>query len=67
MFANKIKIASDGNELTLVDVTIDRVKKQKFINYKYTKSETKKGMILSLTETEYEKLINRQIAIDESA
>lgn len=62
MYANKIKIKSDGNELTLIDVTMDRVKKQKMINYKYTKSETKKGMILSLTENEYEKLLQRQIA-----
>jgi hypothetical protein len=62
MYANKIKIQSDGNELTLVDIIADKVKKQKMINYKYTKSETKKGMILSLTETEYQKLLERKIA-----
>ncbi len=62
MYANKIKITSNGNELKLIDVTPSKDKKQKIINYEYTKSVDKKGKKLSLTETEYENLIKRQIA-----
>lgn len=62
MYANKLKIQSDGNELQLVSVTASTGKKQKLINYKFTKSKTKKGQILSITENEYEDLIRKQIA-----
>lgn len=61
MYANKIKIKSDGNELTLVGVTVGKDKK-KLINYKYTKSLTKLGMILPLTEKDYEDLLRRNIS-----
>jgi len=54
-------MTSDGNELKLIDVTTDKDKK-KMINYEYTKSLTKKGKKLSLTEREYENLIRKQIA-----
>lgn len=60
MFANKITIPTDGNELTLVEV-VSKKDKGKLIRYKYTKSKEKKGMILDLTEKEYEDMIRKQI------
>jgi len=51
-----ITIKSDMNELTLHEVLTHAKKTELFI-YKYTKSETKKGQFLGLTELELTKLI----------
>lgn len=61
MYANKLKIPSDSNELTLVQVIPAKGKEDKKIRYRYTKSEVKKGMFLDLTEKEYEDLIRKTI------
>lgn len=51
-----ITIKSDKNILTLHEVLSPAKKTELFI-YKYTKSETKKGQFLGLTEKELETLI----------
>lgn len=51
-----ITIKSDGNVLSLHEVLSPAKKTELFI-YKYTKSETKKGQFLGLTESELTKLI----------
>jgi hypothetical protein len=50
----KIKIKSDGNELELVEVIKD--KKGSINIFKYTKSVTKLGQFLGLTDAELEKM-----------
>lgn len=64
MYANKLKIPTDGNELPLVEVISAKWKENKKIRYQYTKSEAKKGMFLDLTEKEYEDLIRKNIFKD---
>ncbi len=61
MYANKITIPTDGNELTLVGVLPSKGDKTKMIRYQYTKSISKKGMFLDLTEKEYEDYLRKQI------
>ena len=51
-----IHIVSDDNTLTYQE-TLNPTKKQTIYIYKYTKSETKKGLFLGLTELELTKLI----------
>lgn len=51
-----ITIKSDMNELTLHEVLTPAKKTELYI-YKYTKSNTKKGQFLGLTELELTKLI----------
>lgn len=51
-----ITIKSDGNILSLHEVLTPAKKTELYI-YKYTKSETKKGQLLGLTELELNKLI----------
>jgi len=50
----KIQIKSDNNIIELVEV-----KKDGMLVYKYSKSKTKKGQLLTLTENDLTKLINR--------
>lgn len=64
MYANKITIPSDGNELTLVGVIPAKGKENKMIRYQYTKSEAKQGMMLDLTEKEYEDMLRKKIGIE---
>jgi len=52
--SKEIKIKSDGNVLIL-----DKVNKDGTYTYKYSKSKTKKGQLLTLTENDLMKLINR--------
>lgn len=68
MYANKITIPTDGNELTLVGIIKnipERKDASQKIRYQYTKSLTKLGMFLDLTEKEYEDLIRKKIGIYE--
>lgn len=64
MYANKLTIPSDGNELTLVGV-VDNKKAGKIIRYQYTKSLSKKGEYLDMTEKEYGDFIRKNIFRDE--
>jgi len=52
----KIQIKSDNNIIELVEV-----KKDGTYTYKYSKSKTKKGQLLTLTENDLMKLINTNI------
>lgn len=61
-YPKKIKIISDDNELELSEVL--SVKKLIIVNYIYTKSETKFGMILPLSEEDLEKILKKNIAIE---
>lgn len=54
---NTITIKSDGNCLEFAGMLTESVSKKKFYQYLYTKSESKLGETLSLTESELEKLI----------
>lgn len=65
MYANKLKIPTDGNELTLVEVIAAKGKENKKIRYQYTKSLSKKGEYLDMTEKEYEDFIRKNIFKDE--
>lgn len=65
MYANKLKIPTDGNELTLVEVISAKGKENKKIRYQYSKSETKKGQYLDMTEKEYSDFIRKNIFKDE--
>jgi len=49
----KITIKSDNNELVFVEK-----RKDGMLVYKYSKSKTKKGQLLTLTENDLIKLIN---------
>lgn len=51
-----IHIVSDDNTLTYQE-TLNPTKKETIYIYKYTKSETKKGLFLGLTEPELNKII----------
>ncbi len=59
-YPNKIKILSDGNELEFKEFKIKQ--KIPMVEYVYTLSETKLGLVLPLTEVEFDKLLSRNIA-----
>jgi hypothetical protein len=64
MYANKLKVDNDGNELTLVGLVKKVPAKAgdpKIIRYQYTKSAAKQGMFLDLTEKEYENYLKNGI------
>jgi hypothetical protein len=55
---NKIIILSDSNELELVRT----IKGKEIIyEYKFTKSETKKGMLMTINEEQLNKNLKREI------
>lgn len=60
MYANKLTIPSDGNELTLVEVI--KKGKETLIRYRYSNSKTKKDSLLDLTEIEYNNMLRRGIS-----
>lgn len=63
MIPQKIKIVSDDNELEFMGIIKPIGTAVKFNNYRYTKSETKCGQLLGLTDLELEKALKNQTMI----
>lgn len=57
-YPNKIEIIVDGNTLQFEGLD----KKGTILNYRYTKSETKFGLILPMPPEQLEKMIKNNIA-----
>jgi hypothetical protein len=63
MTPQKIRIVSDGNELLLVEKLLPNAKQKKeLIVYKYTKSETKLGLLLPMPPEQLDKMLKDGIA-----
>ena len=63
-YPQKIKILSDDNELKFDSIKPKTPSSPLLINYVYTLSETKLGMVLPLTEDDLQKLFSKSIAIE---
>ena len=63
-YPKKIKILSDDNEIKFDSIKPKTTSSPLLINYVYTLSETKLGMVLPLTEDDLQKLFSKSIAIE---
>ena len=70
MIPNKINITTDGSVLEFVDTQVKDNKGVKLTtpihNFRYSKSKTKKGDVLPLTEKQIDDLISNQKLFIES-